>query len=169
VPSASAAIDQGVISGVTDDLDGEPRPRGAAADVGADETGPVVPPAATSYHTVTPCRRVDTRSAALGGPLPLAAGSLTRFALVDGPCAVPSTATAVSLNLTVTGPTSAGHLRVFPAGGGEPLASALNYTAGLTRANNAIAGLGGAGEIAVRVRQASGTVHLIVDVNGYFE
>jgi hypothetical protein len=169
VPSASAAIDQGVVSGVTDDLDGEPRPRGAAADVGADETGPVVPPAATSYHTVTPCRRVDTRSAALGGPLPLAAGSLTRFALVDGPCAVPSTATAVSLNLTVTGPTSAGHLRVFPAGGGEPLASALNYTAGLTRANNAIAGLGGAGEIAVRVRQASGTVHLIVDVNGYFE
>jgi hypothetical protein len=169
VPSASSAIDKGVVCSVTDDLDGEPRPRGAAPDVGADETGPVVPPAATSFHTVTPCRRVDTRSASLGGPQPLAAGSLTRFALVGGSCAVPATATAVSLNLTVTAPTTAGHVRLFPAGGAEPLASALNYTAGLTRANNAIVGLGGAGEIAVRVSQASGTAHVIVDVDGYFE
>ena len=168
-PSATAAIDQGVVSGVTDDLDGEPRPRGAGPDVGADETGPVVPPAATSFHTVTPCRRVDTRLASLGGPEPLAAGSLTRFTLAGAPCAVPATATAVSLNLTVTRPTAAGHLRLFPAGGAEPLASALNYTAGLTRANNAIVGLGGAGEIAVRVGQPSGTAHVIVDVNGYFE
>ncbi len=168
-PSASPAIDQGVVTGVTDDVDGEPRPRGAAPDVGADETGPVVPPVATRYHTVTPCRRVDTRSASLGGPLPLAAGSLTRFALAGGPCAVPVTARAVSLNLTVTAATSVGHLRIFPAGGAEPLASALNYAAGLTRANNAIVGLGGAGEIAVRVGQAAGTVHVIVDVNGYFE
>jgi hypothetical protein len=167
--SASPAIDQGVVTGVTDDLDGEPRPRGAAPDVGADETGPVVPPAATRYHTVTPCRRVDTRSASLGGPQPLAAGSLTRFALAGGPCAVPVTARAVSLNLTVTAPTSVGHLRLFPAGGAEPLVSALNYAAGFTRANNAIVGLGGAGEIAVRVGQAAGTVHVIVDVNGYFE
>lgn len=168
-PFASAAIDQGVASGVTDDLDGEPRPRGAAPDVGADETGPVAPPAATSLHTVTPCRRVDTRSASLGGPLPLAAGSVTRFALAGGSCGVPATARAVSLNVAVTGPTTAGYLRLFPAGGAEPLSSALNYRAGLTRANNAIVGLGGAGEIAVRVGQASGTVHVIVDVNGYFE
>ena len=152
-----------------DDVDGEPRPRGAAPDVGADETGPVVPPAATSYHTVTPCRRVDTRSASLGGPQPLAAGSLTRFTLAGAPCAVPATARAVSLNVTVTGPTSAGYLRLFPAGGPEPLASTLNYTAGLTRANNAIVGLGGARELSVRVGQAAGTVHVIVDVNGYFE
>ena len=168
-PSASSAIDQGVVCGVTDDLDGEARPRGAGPDVGADETGPVAPPAATRFHTVTPCRRVDTRSASLGGPQPLAAGSLTRFALAGGPCAVPGTAAAVSLNVAVTGPTTAGHLRLFPAGGAEPLASALNYGAGLTRANNAIVGLGGAGEIAVRVGQASGTVHVIVDLNGYFE
>ena len=154
---------------MTDDLDGEPRPRGAAPDVGADETGPVAPPAATRFHTVTPCRRVDTRSASLGGPQPLAAGSLTRFALAGGPCGVPATAAAVSLNVAVTAPTTAGYLRLFPAGGAEPLASALNYAAGLTRANNAIVGLGGAGEIAVRVGQASGAAHVIVDVNGYFE
>jgi hypothetical protein len=137
--------------------------------VGADETGPFVSPAATDYHTVTPCRRVDTRLASLGGPEPLAAGSLRRFALAGLPCAVPATARAVSLNVTVAGPTGAGHLRLFPAGGAEPLSSTLNYTAGLTRANNAIVGLGAAGEIAVRCGQAAGTVHVVVDVNGYFE
>jgi hypothetical protein len=168
-PSASSAVDQGVACPVTDDMDGEARPRGAAPDVGADETGPLVPPAPASFFTVTPCRRVDTRSAALGGPLPLAAGSLTRLALAGGPCAVPSTARAVSINVTVTGATGAGHLRLFPAGGVEPLASTLNYAAGLNRANNAIVGLGGAGEIAVRVAQPSGAAHVIVDVNGYFE
>ena len=168
-PSASPAIDRAVATGVADDIDGEPRPRGAASDVGADETGPVVPPAATDYHTVTPCRRVDTRLASLGGPQPLAAGSVRRFALAGLPCAVPATARAVSLNVTVAGPTGAGYLRLFPAGGAEPLSSTLNYTAGLTRANNAIVGLGVAGEIAVRCGQAAGTVHVVVDVNGYFE
>ena len=168
-PSASSAIDQGVVSSVTDDMDAETRPRGAAADVGADETGPVVPPAATSFYTVTPCRRVDTRSASLGGPQPLAAGSLSLFALAGGPCALPASARAVSVNVAVTAPTSAGYLRLFPAGGAEPPVSALNYAAGATRANNAIVGLGGAGEIAIRVGQASGTAHVIVDVNGYFE
>jgi hypothetical protein len=168
-PSASSAIDRGVVTGVTDDLDGEPRPRGAAADVGADETGPLAPPVATRFFTVTPCRRVDTRSVSLGGPLPLAAGSLTPFAIAGPPCGVPATARAASLNVAVTAPTGSGHLRLFPAGGAEPLASTLNYAPGQTRANNAVVGLGGAGEIAVRVGQTSGAVHVILDVNGYFE
>ena len=167
--SASSAIDWGVVTAVTDDLDGEPRPRGTAADVGADETGPLAPPVATRFFTVTPCRRVDTRSAALGGPAPLAAASLTPFALTGPPCAVPATARAVSLNVTVTGSTGVGHLRLFPAGGAEPLVSTLNYATGITRANNAVVGLGGAGQIAVRVGQASGSVHVVLDVNGYFE
>lgn len=37
--AASAAIDQGVSSALSDDFDGEARPRGVAPDVGADETG----------------------------------------------------------------------------------------------------------------------------------
>lgn len=37
----SAAIDQGVDSGVAEDIDGEARPQGASYDLGADETGPV--------------------------------------------------------------------------------------------------------------------------------
>ena len=82
---------------------------------------------------------------------------------------MPATARAVSLNVTVAGPTGAGHLRLFPAGGAEPLVSALNDTPGQTRATNADVGLGGAGAIAVRVGQTSGAAHVILDVNGYFE
>jgi hypothetical protein len=41
--------------------------------------------------------------------------------------------------------------------------------AGATRANNAIAALGDAGDLTVLASQASGSVHLILDVNGYFE
>jgi hypothetical protein len=50
-----------------------------------------------------------------------------------------------------------------------PLASSINYSAGQTRANNAVVPLDGAGRFAVRCDQAAGSVHLLVDVNGYFE
>jgi uncharacterized repeat protein (TIGR01451 family) len=39
---ASAAIDQGVDAGVSDDIDGQPRPQGSGYDIGADETGLIV-------------------------------------------------------------------------------------------------------------------------------
>ncbi len=73
------------------------------------------------------------------------------------------------MNLTVTQPTAQGNLRLYPAGTPLPLVSSINYVAGQTRANNAIASLNGLGELAVRCTQASGTAHFILDVNGYFE
>lgn len=39
---SSAAVDQGVHSGVVDDMDGHPRPMGGGYDIGADETGLIV-------------------------------------------------------------------------------------------------------------------------------
>jgi hypothetical protein len=86
---------------------------------------------------------------------------------VAGRCAIPAGAKAVSANVTVTGPTSSGNLRLHPPGP-LPLVSAVNYAAGQTRANSAVAGLG-QGELAVRCDQAAGSVHFILDVNGYFE
>jgi hypothetical protein len=87
-----------------------------------------------------------------------------------GQCAIPPTATAVSLNLTVTGATGLGHLTVYPSGAAIPLASTINFGAGQTRANNAIVPLGTGGAIEVFCGQASGnTVDLIIDVNGYFQ
>jgi hypothetical protein len=128
------------------------------------------PPDATAFHTVSPCRIVDTRgpSGPYGGPA-LAGGSVRSFVLA-GPCGVPSTAKSLSVNVTVTQPSSGGHITAFPAGGSVPSSSTLNFSAGQTRANNAVLGLSPAGGVSVSTMLSSGgTVHLIVDVNGYFE
>jgi len=45
----------------------------------------------------------------------------------------------------------------------------MNWRPGQTRANNAVISLGASGDITVHVDQASGTVHFIIDVNGYFQ
>jgi hypothetical protein len=113
---------------------------------------------------------VDTRTAdpTFGGPV-LAPGGDRVFALVGPRCGIPSTARALSVNLTVTQPTAQGNLRLYPAGTPLPVASSVNYVAGQTRANNAIVPLNGLGELAVHCSQASGTAHFILDVNGYFE
>jgi hypothetical protein len=122
----------------------------------------------TRFHTVAPCRLVDTRLAPglLGGPA-LSAGATRSFTVI-GHCGVSAGARAVVLNTTVTGPTGLGNLILFPAGGALPLASSLNYGPGQTRANNAVVRLGD-GQLSVRCTQPSGTAHLILDVTGYFE
>ena len=123
----------------------------------------------TSFYTLSPCRLVDTRNPAgsRGGPA-LGAG-IPRTFPISGACGVPSTAWAVSLNVTVTQPTAAGNVRLFPGGTPTPQASSLNYAAAATRANNAIAALGSGGDLTALASQAGGSVHLILDVNGYFE
>jgi hypothetical protein len=138
---------------------------GAGPDVGAFEsTGPPPP---LSFYTLAPCRVVDTRDPSLGGPTPVAAGGDRVFTLAGG-CGVPASAKAVSLNLTVTQPTAGGNVRLYAAGRPLPLASTVNYLAAQTRANNAIASLNALGQVAVRC-SPSGTVHVVLDVNGYFE
>ena len=126
-------------------------------------------PCAFSFHSVGPCRVLDTRNFAgpLGGPA-LAANTDRTF-VVAGTCSVPTTAKAVSANLTVTQPSQQGHLRLYPGGTPLPFVSSINYLGGQTRANNAVLPLGASGDIAVRCVQAGGTVHFILDVNGYFE
>jgi len=121
-----------------------------------------------SLYTVTPCRLVDTRNPAgpLGGPA-LAAGQDRVFTLA-GQCGLPAGIRAVSVNITVTQPTAAGYLTLYP-GGPAPLTSSMNYRAGQTRANNAVLAVGGSGEIGVRCGQASGTTQFVLDVNGYFQ
>jgi hypothetical protein len=119
------------------------------------------------YFTVTPCRAFDSRSGS-----PLASG--TQFAVqAGGTCGVPMSARAVSVNLTVVGPTGNGFLSVYPdATGGPPTTSTLNFASGLTRANNVVSGLAAGGQgtfIVVPDVSGGGTVNVIVDVNGYFQ
>jgi len=116
-----------------------------------------------------PCRLVDTRNTAgpFGGPA-LQAGATRSFKPV-GTCGIPIGATALSLNTTITAAGDSGHLRLFPRGARLPVSSTVNYSAGQTRANNAIVTLGDAGGLSVYAGQATGTVDLILDVNGYFQ
>jgi hypothetical protein len=87
------------------------------------------------------------------------------FALA-GVCGVPPDAVSAALNVTVTQPSAAGDLRLYPAGSPLPGTSTINFGAGQTRANNAILSLGG-GAVTVH-NDAGGAVHVIVDVTGYF-
>jgi hypothetical protein len=138
-------------------------PPAGAAIVRATGTGRIFDPG--SLFTVTPCRLADTRGAA--GPA-LTPGPDRTF-VVAGRCGVPASARAASLNVTVTDATNPGNLRLYAAGAALPLASVINYGPGQARANNAIIPLGTGGEIAVRLDQAAGSVHFILDVNGYIE
>jgi hypothetical protein len=113
---------------------------------------------------------VDTRG--LGAPVggPALQGQQTRHLALAGQCGIPPTAKAVSINVTATEASAPGHVRMFPAGAAVPTSSTVNYPAAHSRANNAVVKLGLSGELAVFVGQPAGsTVHLVIDVNGYFQ
>ena len=143
-------------------------PTGGATVASPSGTGSVYDKGA--FFTLPPCRLIDTRGATggagLGGPA-LDANTTRSFSLAGGACGVPVTARAVALNVTVTGATRAGNLRLFAAGAALPLASTINYGPHQTRANNLVVNVNASVQLAVRCDQASGTVHLIVDVAGY--
>ena len=115
----------------------------------------------TAYHPVTPSRILDTRVD--GGALGPGANLNLQ---VTGIAGVPADATAVVLNVTATDTTAQGYLTVYPAGGAPPLASNLNWTAGQTVANLAVVQVSSAG--AITIHNASGSVQVVVDLQGYF-
>jgi uncharacterized repeat protein (TIGR01451 family) len=135
----------------------------------SDPTTFLVVSPAMDFYTLEPCRLVDTRGAAgpYGGP-PLSASDCYRVFPLFGQCGIPATARVISVNLTVAEPTAAGYLWADPADASPSSVPLLTYAAGETRANNALTALNGLGELAVRCTQGSGTVHLILDVNGCF-
>ncbi len=127
-------------------------------------------PPGRQFFTVTPCRAIDTRNS--NGPLggPALAGTTARTFALAGTCEIPTSARSVSANVVVTQPAALGHLTIHPADLGLPLASTINFSAGQTRANNAVLRLSNDGSGSVTVYNGStGSVHFILDVNGYFE
>jgi hypothetical protein len=126
---------------------------------------PIAAACGLGFFSLPPCRITDTRGAE--GPA-IAAGSNRSFAAADR-CGVPAGAAGVALNVAVTGPTTAGNLILFAAGGVLPNTSTVNYRAGQTRSENAVLPLGPGGLIGAHSNQPSGTVQLILDVTGYFQ
>jgi hypothetical protein len=122
--------------------------------------------------TATPCRVADTRTAPGIWGAPSLAVNSTRVFPIAGRCGIPITARSVAANITVVSPTDAGHLTLFPAGYPIPLASTINFRAGIVRANNAILSLGDEGDVGVQcVMPANPANHVdfLIDVSGYFE
>jgi len=139
--------------------------KGRAGSLSGAATATLVVSKPTRFFTVSPCRLVDTR--ATDGPA--LAAQETRTLTIGGSCGVPPTAVSAAVNVTVTEATQPGHLRIFPAAGQQPPASAINFSAGQTRANSAVVLLGADGRLSVLDGQGTGLVHLVLDVSGYFQ
>ena len=124
-------------------------------------TGPASKPGAGLFTAVTPSRLLDTRAGGTLGP-----GGQTDLGVL-GVGAVPSAGVSgVVLNVTVTNPSAGGYLTVWPSGAARPLASNLNFTAGLTIPNRVEVQVGTGGKVSIF--NFMGTADVIVDVNGWY-
>jgi hypothetical protein len=156
---------------------------GMAALVAATALPAVAAAQKLAFTAVEPCRLIDTRTTQ-----PLTPGEVRSFA-VGGRCGVPSRtfdggaesnrAAAVALNVVAVNATGPGHLTAWAANKPRPAASIINYSAmadtgGLNIANGVIVPLCdqvaespcAAGDVSFVA--AVNTVHLVVDVAGYF-
>jgi hypothetical protein len=106
------------------------------------------------------------------GP-PILSTGVTRTFSVQGVCGVPAGAKAASINVTAVRPNGAGHLTLFPTGGSVPVVSTVNFAAGEPAiANGAIVPLAASApdlSVSPYVAAPGGTVHLVIDVTGYFQ
>jgi len=118
------------------------------------------------FVPVSPCRVVDTRTASgpLGGPS-IAGGAFRSFAVPTSSCAIPSSATAYSFNLTVVPYGALGYVTLWPSGQSQPVVSTLNSLDGRIKANAAIVPAGSNGAVSVF---ATDTTDVILDIDGYF-
>lgn len=125
---------------------------------------PTVAQPGSRYTPVDPRRLLDTRE----GSGRVQAGDSVRLVVAGGSTGVPAGATAVVLNVTGVSATRSTDVRVFPASsdGAVPSVSNLNLAAGQTRANLVTVAVGEQG--AVRLRNESGSVHLLADLAGYY-
>jgi len=123
-----------------------------------------------SFFAVNPCRVVDTRGfvSTNGGPIVPQSGQ--RDFAIRGNCGVPSDAAAVSLNVTIVNATTSSFLTLWPAGTARPTVSTINFSqTDPSLANGAIVALGPAGSPDLSVFNCCGSVHVIIDITGYFK
>ena len=123
-------------------------------------------PADTDFHALTPARLLDSRSGTgtSAGIVPANAVVQLKVTQVSG-SDIPADASAVVLNVTVTGPQADGHVAVYPCGEARPTASNLNYVKGTTIANATVAKIGADGKVCLYTHAAT---HLIADATGWF-
>lgn len=135
----------------------------------------------TVFVPITPCRLVDTRpntatSPAINvGPRNTKLGadeaaSFTAWGTGDGnsPCEVPATAVAIATNTVAVSPSARSFMTLYPADVANPGTANLNYIAGQAPTPNA-ANIPLSPTGTFSVFNAFGTVHVVIDVNGYYQ
>lgn len=154
-------------------------------------TGSAVPPAQPStpagYHqSVTPTRILDTRSGIgitgtgiTAGASTVASDSVTHLKIagdsvtspVSGaPTTVPTSVTAVAVDVTATAQTDSGYITTYADGTQRPITSSTNFAANTTATGYQIVPVGNDGKIDLytHIDSTGGTTALIVDLTGYF-
>ncbi|HUQ00068.1 MAG TPA: hypothetical protein VM093_06370 [Aeromicrobium sp.] len=128
------------------------------------------------YRSVTPCRIVDTRH---GGGGAITNSQTRTYSATSGlvaqgatlaDCGVPDGARTLTANVTITGTTGYGNLRVFPADAGVPNASTINWSgSNQTIANEVSIGLNSSEQFKVYGDiGGGGHTQVIVDVTGFY-
>lgn len=131
------------------------------------------PSAAGALHAISPARAYDSRWT--GGPLATNTSRIVSVAdghtlagAVNAANVVPTGATAVAYNITITQTVGSGFLSVTPGNATDITTSAINWaSSGLNLANGLIVGLDTARQIKVFCG-GGGSTDFIVDINGYF-
>jgi len=160
---------------------------GGMADV--ETWGAVLPPAqpyspASFHQSVTATRILDTRNSGklhntagiTAGGSTVAADAVTQLNIAGdsvtpsttgSPAAIPSTVTAVAIDVTATNETENGFVTAYADGTQRPLTSSTNYTSDDTVTGYQIVPVGTDGKIDL-YNGSTGTTALIVDLTGYF-
>lgn len=126
----------------------------------------------TTFVPITPCRLVDTRQA---GQIPLASGETRTIGAhgTNGPipgarCTIPPDAVGLSMNVTALDASAINNfITIWQAGVPRPDASSLNPAPGQPPIPNAVTTpISTTGDF--QVFNFTGTVQLLIDVNGYY-
>jgi len=121
------------------------------------------------FYTLAPCRVFDSREIKDG---PALTSGLTRIVTAHGVCGIPSNAAAIAVTATVAHSSAAGRLKLHSGDDMAPLASTVSFGPAQTRSGNALLLLrrNGDGTLSILpVVDGNGTVHVILDVAGYFD
>ncbi len=124
--------------------------------------------AGSRHHGVSPARLFDTRDGLGGIPAsPIAPDTSLRVQVTNRGGVPASGVTAVVMNVTVTDPTDASYVTVYPDDVARPIASNLNFVAGQTVPNLVTVRVAASGVL--DFYNHTGTTQLIADVVGYYD
>jgi hypothetical protein len=117
-----------------------------------------------SFQSITPKRVLETRPS-FGGAGAVLAGTTRNATVAGGTTGVPSTATAVEIQVEAVDPAAEGYLTVWAAGAAQPVVSNVLYGK-TTTVTSAIAPVGAGGQISIFTNV---TTHVVVDIAGYYD